>query len=131
MTKCTVCDKCVCESCNDICASKFKQLTNKCKSIHFLCKTCEENIDSACETSNISHNTENSGLISTLKKMFEKKVNQIEEKIEKVIDTKVSGKLDAIASLNEKIGKQSVDEVKKVPYSKILEVPARCSQGDP
>ena len=117
LTKCNSCGKWVCEACNEISASKLKQITNKCKRVYFLCKTCEEDVGSPCAASMKDMTPGDSNLVTTLQKMFEKKVNQLETKIEKVIDKKLGDKI-------EKIEKQADANPDKVSYSKILQVPS-------
>ena len=118
LTKCCGCGKWVCEACNDISCLKFKQLTNKCKRIFFMCKTCAED---GCSTA--APITDNSIIISSLQKIIEKKVNQFETNIEKVIDKKLGDKMDAVTALSEKIGLDGNDK-NNTPFSKILQVPS-------
>ena len=120
LTRCCGCRKWICEACNDISASKFKQLTNKCKRVYFMCKTCAVDMNSSSATAI----TDNSVIITSLQKMLEKKVTQFEAKIEKVIEKKLGDKMDAVTSLNEKIEKQNESEKDKPSYSKILQVPS-------
>ena len=122
LTRCSGCGKWICEDCNDISAPKFKQLTNKCKRVYFVCKTCEGDNDVTCCLPT-SSDTGNSDLVSSLQKMLDKKVTQIEAKIEKVIDKKLGEKMEAVTSLNEKIDKQNESENEKPSYAKILEMP--------
>ena len=123
LTKCCGCGKWVCEACNDISGSKFKQLTNKCKRIYFMCKTCaEDGCNSAAPI------TDNSIIISSLQKIIEKKVNQFEANIEKVIDKKLGDKMDAVTALNEKIGLNGNDK-ENAPFSKILQVPSEVRKA--
>ena len=129
LTKCHSCGKWVCETCNDISATKMKQLTNKCKRVYFLCKTCEEDVGSPCTASTKDKSPGDSNLVATLQKMFEKKVTQLEAKIEKVIDKKLGDKMEAVTSLNEKIEKQTEDNPDKVSYSKILQVPTEVRKA--
>ena len=81
----------------------MKQLTNKCKRVYFLCKTCEEDVGSPCTASTKDKTSGDSNFAATLEKMFEKKVTQLEAKIEKVIDKELGDKMEAVTSLNEKI----------------------------
>ena len=61
--------------------------------------------------------------------MFEKKVTQLESKIEKAIDKKLGEKMEAVTSLNEKIEKQTDANVDKESYSKILQVPTEVKKA--
>ena len=46
LIKCNVCDTWVCDKCSDLSIKKLKTLFNKCKTLHFLCKSCDSNINS-------------------------------------------------------------------------------------
>ena len=129
LTKCTSCGKWVCETWNDISASKLKQITNKCKRVYFLCKTCEEDVGSPCTASTKDKTLGDSNLVASLQKMFEKKVTQLESKIEKAIDKKLGEKMEAVTSLNEKIEKQTDANADKESYSKILQVPTEVKKA--
>ncbi|MCH2416953.1 MAG: hypothetical protein MK195_09375 [Acidimicrobiales bacterium] len=132
LTKCNMCNKWVCETCNDIQAAKLKPITNKCRRVYFLCKACDDNIGTENVISEQNADVTGSpnvgnNLLTSLKKMFDTKVSQMEAKIEKVIEKKLGDKMAAVNSLNEKI--KDKDEVAVIPssekstYSQILSVP--------
>jgi molybdopterin converting factor small subunit len=134
LTKCNMCNKWVCETCNDIQAAKLKPITNKCRRVYFICKSCDENIGTENvnpnQNVNVADNSNvGSNLLTSLKKMLDTKVSQLETKIEKVIDTKLGDKMDAVKSLNEKI--KDNDEVAVIPssekstYSQIFAYPKK------
>ena len=130
LTKCNMCNKWVCESCNDVPVAKFKPLFNKCRRLLFLCKTCDESIGNTDTT--IARNTQENAdgsidLLSSLKSLLDNKVSQIEGKIETAIEKKLGEKMAALNSLNEKI--KDNNEVAVIPagdktsYAKALGVP--------
>ena len=43
MIKCNVCEKWVCEDCNDVPVAKLKSIINKCQTVYFICKACVRN----------------------------------------------------------------------------------------
>ena len=127
LIKCNMCDKWVCEDCNDVQVAKLKPIVNKCKTIHFLCKTCDEKI--GCSVADLGdvqiQPAEESTLLTSMKNMLDKKVAQIETKFEKVIDKKLGEKMSVIQSLNEKIENNMETTVTENPsYAKVLQVPA-------
>ena len=128
LVKCNICSKWVCETCNDVSAANLKKVVNKCKTVYFFCKTCNDNIGSVC---NVGNTGENTNLVAALQKMLDKKVTLIESKIEKTIDKKLGEKMEAVASLNEKIEKQqeAATTEDKLSYSKIMEVPAEVRKA--
>ena len=40
--KCNLCSKYVCEDCNEVPVSKLEAIMNKCKTVYFICKGCDE-----------------------------------------------------------------------------------------
>ena len=106
LIKCNLCEKWVCEDCNDVQVAKLKPIINKCKTIHFLCKTCDEKIGGNVADHGdvvLKQPVEESHLLTSMKTMLDKKVAQIETKFEKAIEKKLGEKMSVIQSLNEKI----------------------------
>ena len=130
LVQCNMCSKWVCEECNDVQVAKLKPILNKCKTIHFLCKNCDEKIGTqqvpgTPETTGHPINEDN--LLASLQKMLDTKVNQMESKIEKAIDKKFEDKLAAITTLNEKLdsnGEVITATASQPSYAKVLELPA-------
>ena len=128
VAKCNICSKWVCESCNDVPVAKLKPVMNKCKGVYFICKECNENVGTKSPSTEIdgtvTTNAGNADLLSSLQKMFDKKVSQLESKIEKSIEKKLGDKMDAVNSLTQKITdhEKTTTEEKK-SYAKILNVP--------
>ena len=119
LIKCNVCEKWVCENCNDVPVAKLKTIINKCQTVFFICKACEsshatENRDgatfSSCEKEEYLQQdtmTGNTNLPKSLQSMLDNKVSQIESKLDELIDCKLGEKMDAISTLNEKLKEQS------------------------
>ena len=77
LAKCNVCYKWVCETCHDVPVTKLKQVMNKCKSVYFICKECDENVGNVMltvENETVPSNVGNTELLSSLQKMFDKKI---------------------------------------------------------
>ena len=132
LIQCNMCSKWVCGECNDIPVAKCKPIFNKCRTIYFLCKTCDQRIGSQDEPPHVSvGNVDappatpgNADLITSLQKMLDKKVSQLESKIEKSIEKKLGDKLDAVTCLTDKIKEQEKQaSEEKTSYAKILNVP--------
>lgn len=124
LVKCNLCSKWVCESCNDVPVTKLKPITNKCRTIYFLCKKCDESVGTVHCDRTTTTNSGDANLLDSLQKMLDKKVSQLETKIEKSIDKKLGDKMGAVNSLNEKMTnhEKTATEEKK-SYAKILDVP--------
>ena len=94
--KCNVCNSWVCEKCSDVSINKFKPILNKCKTLHFLCKSCESNIDSPLESS-IDH-LEKEEAITTIRNLISDGISQIEAKIESTISEKIQERVSNLHS---------------------------------
>ena len=42
LVKCSQCKKWVCDKCHGIAATKFKQIIEKCKTVYFICRHCDD-----------------------------------------------------------------------------------------
>ena len=79
------------------CATKLKQIINKCNALYLICKNCnemnvEESDEKVIEESNDVENNksqEHPDLLNSLKSMLDKQVTQIESKLENLIDAKL------------------------------------------
>ena len=128
-----MCCKWVCEDCNEVPVAKLKPIINKCRRIHFLCKRCDETlgtnetIASQADSTSKQVSTEKD-LLASLKNLFDKKMTQLEEKIEKSIDKKVK-ELEAATDIII-TGEKTTDSSEVAPSSKtqsfaqkVLQVP--------
>ena len=52
LIKCNACNSWVYEKCSDLYINKLKPIFNSCKTLHFLCKSCEFKIDATFDDSN-------------------------------------------------------------------------------
>ena len=126
LVKCNTCDKWVCEDCNDIPVAKLKVIMNKCKTVFFICKECESQIGMPSkETTHIEDRRDE--LVSTLTKVFESKVIDVEKKVTKIIEEKLGEELKVVNEINDTI-KKRYDNASVTPeinktYAKVLEVP--------
>lgn len=79
LTKCSMCNKWVCETYNDIPTAKLKPIMNKCRTIYFLCKTCDENIGidniTLVQNDTSDDTSDNNNLLTSLQKMLDKKAS--------------------------------------------------------
>ena len=125
---CNMCNKWVCEDCNDVQVAKLKPILNRCKTIHFLCKKCDEKIGSkpTVEDESAGQPPKDTDLLTSLKAILDKKVTQMESKIEKVIDKKLGDKLNAITTREENGDENDTGQGSTIAtsYAKVLEVPA-------
>ena len=128
LIQCNMCSTWVCEDCNDVPVARLKPIINKCNTIHFLCKTCEDKIGEKLtdheEVLSQSPGNQNE-ILSSLKSMLDNKVTQMESKIEKAIEKKLEDKMAAITRLDDKIKDSGVDgnDGEKVSYAKVLQLP--------
>ena len=121
LIKCNVCDTWVCDKCSDLSINKLKTIFNKCKTLHFLCKSCDSNINSPLETSN--DYLEKQEVITTIKSLLSNGLSQLETKIESTITEKINEK---ISNLHSSVKSATYDNaVKDLPSyaKKVLEVP--------
>ena len=122
MVKCNTCDKWVCEDCNDVPVAKLKIVMNKCKSVFFICKGCEARLgETPEETMHTNRSTED--LVSTLTKVFESKVKEVETKFTNIIEKKLGEKLEVVNKINEHNANATVAPEINKTYAKVLEVP--------
>ena len=125
---CNMCNKWVCEECNDVQVAKLKPIMNRCKTIHFLCKTCDGKIGSKSTEEDVttSQPSNDTDLLTSLKVMLDKKVTQMESKIEKVIDKKLGDKLAATIAcdVNNNVDETGEGTTVATSYAKVLQVPA-------
>ena len=114
LVKCNVCEKWVCEDCNDIPVAKLKQVINKCKRVFFLCKGCEPNLKS-------NEQKENPEMINTLKTLFDDKIKDVESRFITILEKKLDEqKLTGKGTENENKQKET--------YAKVLAVPAEIKR---
>ena len=134
LIRCNVCYKWVCGDCHDdIPVAKFKPLFNKCRTLYFLCKSCDQKVGIEAEPpQEINGNgstpvANNLDLLTSLQRIFDKKVTQLE----KAIDKKLEDKMAAVTSLNDKITGSETDSAngEKVSYAKVLQVPAEVRKA--
>ena len=96
LIKCNVCDSWICEKCSDVSINKLKPVFNKCKTLHFLCKSCESNIDSPLESPN--DHLEKQEAITTIRNLISDGISQIEAKIESTISEKIKERISNLHS---------------------------------
>ena len=137
LIKCNSCSKWICESCSDIAIPKYKTISNKCQNVYFACNNCAKSsvdqgfildsdsspavvtstatasIASAAEGNTV---TEKGDLVSTLTDLFDKKVLQIETKLEKLIESK-------LADTKSKNNSATKSDDTESYAAKVLEVP--------
>lgn len=124
LVKCCMCSTWVCESCNDVPVAKLKPIMNKCRSVLFTCKKCHGDIGTENQPNIATMGAENANLLTSLQNIFDKKISQLETKIEKSIDKKLGDKLDTVNSLAEKISaREEESSEEKKSYAGILNVP--------
>ena len=121
MIKCNVCDTWVCEKCSDLSINKLKAIFNKCKTLHFLCKSCDSNINSSLESS--KDHLGKQEVITTIKTLLSDGISQLETKIETTISEKINEKMSNLHS--SVTSATSDDPVNDLPSyaKKVLEVP--------
>ena len=116
LVKCNICEKWVCEDCNDVAVAKLKQVANKCKNVFFVCKGCEPN-------SKRGEQNETLDMVNTLKTLFDSKVNEVESKLERLIENKLGEKMKSIESVCPENAK-----VQEETYAKVLAVPTEIKK---
>ena len=73
--------------------AKLKQVVNKCGNVFFICKSCEPNLK-RCEQEECLE------VVSTLKNLFDNKVNEVQSKLANLIETKLGEKIEAASGTN-------------------------------
>ena len=116
LVKCNLCEKWVCEDCNDVHVARLKQVVNKCRNVFFICKGCEPNLK-RCEQKECPE------VVSTLKTLFNNKVNEVESKLTNLIEAKLGEKIDAVSNTNPEETKKQEET-----FAKVLAVPAEIKK---
>ena len=133
LIKCNMCSTWVCGDCNEVPVAKLKPIFNKCRRLYFLCKTCDEKIGSQegfkVSDDDTARSSGNDDFMNSLQRMLDKKVTQLEAKIDKSLDKKLGDKFGEVKSLADKIKEQEKKSTEeKKTYAKILEVPKEVRQ---
>ena len=123
--KCNMCHKWVCEDCNGVSAAKLKSITEKCKSVYFLCKICDDNRHEFHDNSvGLSVEVMNNGeermdpatgninqIMKSFQEMFEKQITVMESKFKAVIENKLDEKMTTMSALTEDQKEQVQNEI--------------------
>ena len=136
LIKCNVCCKWVCEACSDIAVAKLKPIMNKCKSLYFICKACNEmnqeyavfeEVIAAEKTEAQIQFADNSDMVGSLESMFDKKITEMESKLEIIIESKLDKRMEAITTLNKNFKGQSIVTAETIAegktFSEVLKEP--------
>jgi len=116
LIKCNVCELWLCEKCSDVSITKFKTLSNKCKTIHFLCKSCESKIEETCH---MPQNNMSNQVVNTIQNIIKEGFSQMETKIESTISDKINQKLNEVRSNED----DNSAQILPTYAQKVLEVP--------
>ena len=125
LIKCNACAKWVCESCNDVPVSKLKPIINKCRSVYFLCKKCDESVGSNLQVfPNETMKDVGGDIRKIIQNVFNQNITKLESKIINSVEKKLVDNLQSVNSIAEKIKSQEsqTSEVKK-SYAEILNMP--------
>ena len=108
--RCNLCARWVCEGCQDAPVAKLKQIFNKCKTIYFLCQTCDqlqsENSREAVASKYLCEADRNNDSLNKIEEVLGRTVKEFESKLETLIDKKLDQKLKIIETFNENIKEQ-------------------------
>ena len=119
----------MCEECNDVPVAKLKAVMNKCNSVYILCKTCNTaspTLRIQMVAPEIEQPRDKEQLLASLDSLLDKKVTQLEKKIEDVIEAKIGEKLDLVDKIQEDIKKKNDKEDIPSTYAdKVNELPAQ------
>ena len=121
LIKCNVCNSWVCEKCSDLSINKLKPIFNKCKTLHFLCKSCESHIDSTLDDSNDHLNKQET--ITTIRNLISDGISQIEAKIESTISEKIKERIADLHSSSTTTSSDGAGNDLPSYAKKVLEVP--------
>ena len=109
LIKCILCSKWVCEDCNEGPVGKLKPIMNKCNTVYFICKGCDEtNYESSKnqtglvteeETKLTTEDANNINAMKSFQEIFECKISQMESKLPMLIDDKLGQKIEVYRSL--------------------------------
>ena len=80
MIRCNLCLQFVCEQCSEIPVAKLKTIMDKCKTLYFICKSCNENFPEGSDTNNETEKQKIQGKKADgrdLVETFEDTLNQI------------------------------------------------------
>lgn len=95
LIKCNQCSKYICETCGDVPISKLKPIYNKCSTLYFFCKSCDEsnpnppNPPTQNETS-----SDNKEFLKSIQESFDQKFTQMESRLKTIIDEKMVHNID-------------------------------------
>ena len=103
MIRCNICLKYMCEQCNDVPVTKLKNVMEKCKSVYFVCKVCNDKCVSGSIPATIEYeevrdvaSTEHVNIgemMRSFQQTFENKMTEMEAKIETIVEKKMDEKM--------------------------------------
>ena len=112
LIKCNICSKYACEECNEVLASNLKQVMNKCKTIYFICKACDDiKYDSTnYEVQNAANKEEGVSSTRAITNTIDNKLKQfssdILDKVTKIVEEKLNmpgNQLQTLTNIPEKV----------------------------
>ena len=94
LIRCNICSKYVCELCNDIPVPKVKQIFNKCNTLYFICKTCDQEIHDPGQHKmdvNVQNpEADKDKLIKSFQEIFDMKLTTMEVRLTTMFDEKLT-----------------------------------------
>ena len=94
LIRCNICSKYVCELCNDIPVAKVKQIFNKCNTLYFICKTCDQEIHDPGQHKmdvNVQNpEADKDELIKSFQEIFDTKLTTMEARLTTMFDEKLT-----------------------------------------
>ena len=106
LMKCSICATYVCENCNKIPIRKIKTIMEKCSTLYFICKACEE-----CNTTEVE--IESTPGTINLEKLITSKFQCLEDKIDRTITQKLAESYKIINDQVKKVNESYSKDVKQ------------------
>ena len=109
MIRCSVCLNFTCEQCDNVQVKQVKQVMEKCSRIYFVCNNCNEGdfVRNPVTEKMKSVGTESNEIHTNFTISVDKKIAQLESKLEYLINKKLDEKMEAINNFSESIKSQN------------------------
>ena len=111
MIRCSICRKYACEKCHEVQVVKLKNILEKCKTIYFICKHCDDNVGTSLhdktEILELDRQKYQNDVATKIKTSIDDSIIRLESKLEDLINSKIDDKMIEMKNFDETLKKQN------------------------